>query len=156
MTPYPYKRSLRSLAYYLGVMGDSHKKVIVPYIRAIFGELHAQMPEFDSITNPTVADLDRIFMTLGRATFRVDLITKANEMISRDYGRYSALSDPVLELVELKELCQNQIALLTKMVHAILQHNRKKEASNEQAGNTPSEGVVPGSNNQTPDPVGHL
>jgi hypothetical protein len=128
----PFKRSLKSLKYYLEVMGESHKKIIVSHLRTIFGDLHAQMPDFDSITNPTVTDLDKIFTSLGRAVYRENLIKQVNEMISRDYGRYSALSDPVLELVELREMCQKQIDLLNKMVSAILQQHRKKENQDAQ------------------------
>ena len=135
-----FKRSLRSMSYYLGVMSDSHKKVIVPYLKDIFGELHSQMPDLESITNPTVADLDRIFTVLGRTIYREQLICKVNEMIQRDYSRYSHLNDPVLELAELRELCQKQIDLLNKMVSAILQQNRKKEAVN---GNTENPAPVP-------------
>jgi hypothetical protein len=98
------------------------------------------MPDLESVTNPTVADLDKIFMALGRAVYRENLISKVNEMISRDYGRYSALKDPVLELEELRENCQKQIDTLNKLVAAILYNNRKKEAEN---GNTNSENPAP-------------
>jgi hypothetical protein len=128
----PFKGSLKSLKYYLEIMGESHKKIIVSHLRTIFGDLHAQMPDFDSITNPTVTDLDKIFTSLGRAVYRENLIKQVNEIISRDYGRYSALSDPVLELVELRELCLNQIDLLNKMVSAILQQHHKKESKDAQ------------------------
>jgi hypothetical protein len=121
-------------------MNESHKKIIVPYLKDILEGLKTQVPDLESLTNPTIADLDKIFMALGRAVYRENLISKVNEMISRDYGRYPALSDPVLELVELRENCQKQIDLLNRLVAAILYHNQKKEAKN---GNTNSENPTP-------------
>ena len=156
MTPYRFKRSFKPLADYLKIMNESHRKVVLSQLKTIFGELHSEAPTLESLTDPTPADLDKVFMALGRAIFRVDLITQVNKQISDNYGKYSMISDPVRELVELREICQNEADLLNKMARGILQHNRKKEASNEQTRNTPSESVVPGNDNHTPDPVGHL
>jgi hypothetical protein len=134
--PPQFKRSLKTLSYYLGIMDDSHKKMIVPHLRTIFGGLTFEMPELDSITDPTPADLDKILTLLGRAVYIEELIGKVNEKISYAYGRYTCLADPVLELVEARENYQKSISLLKQMVDGILQHNRKKEAAN---GNTNSE-----------------
>lgn len=128
------------MSYYLGIMNESHKKIIVPYLKNILGDLKTQIPDLESLKNPTIADLDKIFMVLGKAVYREKLICKVNEMISRDYGRYSTISDPVLELVELRENCKKQIDLLNRLVAVILYHNRKKEAKD---GNTNSENLAP-------------
>jgi hypothetical protein len=140
----PY-RSMKSLSYYLKIMDDSHKKVIVPYLRTIFGGLTFKMPTVDSITDPTPADLDKYFTLLGRAVYIEELIGKVNEKISYAYGS-TCLADPVLELVEARENYQKSISLLKQMVDGILQHNRKKEAAN---GNTTSENPAPVLNGPT-------
>ena len=125
-----FKRSLKPISYYLKIMNESHKKVIVPKLRSLYKELKDQKPDLSSLENPTMADLDKIFLALGRATYRENLVCKINDMISHNYGRYPCIGDPVFELVELRENCQRVIFLLNQMVTAILQNNRKKEVSN--------------------------